>query len=162
MNLKQALEVVKPAGNNLEDLKKAYRAMCKQYHPDINPDGAELMKTINFAYELLSRNIGKWSFQTTYSKTSILDSLQELFNKIKHCQRIKVEVCGSWLWVTGNTREYKDLFKSLKMRWSNNKKSWYWHPEDYRKLGKRVFDLDEIRNMFGSVELETERLQAIG
>lgn len=42
---------------SLEDIKKAYRRLAKQYHPDVNkddPNAGEKFKEINEAYEVLS------------------------------------------------------------------------------------------------------------
>ncbi|MBN1625520.1 MAG: J domain-containing protein [Deltaproteobacteria bacterium] len=39
-----------------EDIKKSYRRLAMKYHPDINgndPDGVELLKEINEAYDIL-------------------------------------------------------------------------------------------------------------
>ena len=163
MNIEQALKILKPSGDTDEALKNAYRMACKKYHPDINPDGLELMKLINAAYGFLKEHLGKWH-TTSYNSddTGIDEIFQDIFNAIRHFRDIHVEVCGTWLWVNGNTKPYKDQFKDLGFKWAPNKHRWYWRPEGYRKRSKRVLSMAEIRFMYGSNELETEPLQAIG
>ena len=51
----QLLEVDRGAGP--EDIKRAYRRLARQYHPDVNgndPESAERFKEINKAYSVLS------------------------------------------------------------------------------------------------------------
>jgi molecular chaperone DnaJ len=45
-----------PRDATADDIKRAYRKMARQYHPDVNPDPAaqERFKEINAAYEVLS------------------------------------------------------------------------------------------------------------
>lgn len=41
----------------IQDLKKSYRALCMQFHPDLNPnnpESEEKIKKINAAYKILS------------------------------------------------------------------------------------------------------------
>jgi DnaJ-class molecular chaperone len=162
MNMTEALNILKPSGNNQDDLKTAYRQACKKYHPDINPDSLELMKLINCAYDFLKKHINKWSFTQSNDDTPLDEQMQDLFNKIKHFVDIKSELCGTWLWLSGETWRYKKELKEYGFKWASKKRQWYWSPAGYRKRGKKVFSMDEIRSKYGSVELEPELRSAIG
>lgn len=140
MNVSQALNILKPE-------KAAYRAACKRYHPDINPDGAEIMKLINAAYDFLKKHLGQWS---TSQRDRTETPIDEIFSEILN--RIHIEVCGTWLWVTGNTRPYKDALKAAGLKFARK----YWRPES-----RRVLSLDEIRFTFGSREIETEERETL-
>ena len=49
-----------------KDIKAAYRKAALKYHPDRNPLGAELMKAVNAAFDVLMANIDKINqFQST-------------------------------------------------------------------------------------------------
>ena len=36
-------------------------------------------------------------------------------------ENVSIEVIGAFLWVSGNTKPYKEELKALNMKWSNNK-----------------------------------------
>ncbi len=161
MNITEALNTIKPLGNTPDDLRSAYRAACKKYHPDVNPNGLEIMKAVNAAYSFLKKNLTKWNHTQQTNDTSIPDILQAIFDKIKHFGNIEAEVCGSWLWVSGETWRYKKELKAAGLKWAAKKRQWYWSPAGYKKRSKRVFEMPEIRALFGSCELDQEPLAAV-
>lgn len=161
MTTTEALNVLKPSGNTQGSLKSAYRQACKRYHPDVNPNGLELMKVINAAYAYLRKNMGTWDCNQQTSDISITEKMQAIFDKIKHLAEIQAEVCGSWLWVSGNTYPHKGVLKQAGLFWAKKKQQWYWRPAEYAKRGKKVFSMDQIRLTYGSVELRQEPVRAI-
>ena len=164
MTIQEAMKVVKPAGNSAEDLTAAYRLLAKKYHPDINPDGLELMKCVNAAMDLLRATVGKWSIRSFCDDgaPSIDEELAAIYAKLRHLPGIKIEVCGGWLWITGDTKPVKDYIKAAGLRFSANKSAWYWHPAGYRKRTKNRFSMDQVRTMWGSQDLESEPLRNVG
>jgi len=162
MNRTEALNILNPDGNSPDDLKTAYRRACKKYHPDVNPHSLELMKLVNLSFEFLTKNINKWNCSQSNNDTPLTEKMQELFDKIKHFVGIKSELCGTWLWLSGETWRYKKELKSFGFRWASKKHQWYWRPEGYHKRTKKVFTMNEIRSTFGSVKLEPELQSAIG
>ena len=163
MTVNEAMKVIKPAGNTAEDLTAAYRLLAKKYHPDLNPDGLELMKCVNAAMDLLRSTIGKWSLRSFVDEggPSIDEELAAIYAQLRHLAGVKIEVCGSWLWVTGDTYPVREHISAAGLRFSRNKSAWYWHPAGYRKRTKNRFSMDEVRNMWGSRDLETEPRQGV-
>ncbi len=147
MNIYDAAKILGLTGSlNPEDTKAAYRAACKKYHPDINPVGEEMMKIINQAYDALKDYTGEMrSEQTDYG-----DLLNEALNAISGLPALVIEICGSWVWVTGETREHKDTLKEAGFKWAAKKKAWYFRPEEFSSRSKGTKSLDEIREKYGS------------
>ena len=137
-----------------EELKKAYRTWAKKLHPDLGGN-AEDFKVMQAEYERMwerLKNIHQNSQGETYTKETD-ETPKEFINIINVLIRLKsvhVEICGNWIWVSGNTQQYKDTLKGLKFRWAHKKKAWYYHTEPYHKRSRRELTLDEIRDMFGS------------
>lgn len=137
-----------------EELKKEYRRLAKQLHPDLGGDTEEF-KVMQSEYETIwerLKNVHTNSSGETYTKetTETPQEFINIINVLTSLNDIEVEICGSWIWISGNTKEHKEILKNLKFRYAHKKQAWYYHTEPYRKKSKRELTLDEIRDMFGS------------
>jgi hypothetical protein len=158
MDTIQALSILKPTEKTAEGLKKAYRKACLIHHPD-KGGNLEIMKLVNAAYDWLKNSDSWWTGEQSRAAAKskpLTETMAEIIEKLKGLTGIKIEVIGSWLWVSGNTYSHKDLLKEMKFKFSGPKKSWYYHEDKYRKTSKKNFSLDEIKVMFGSEEIRTE------
>ena len=145
-----------------EELKKAYRAWAKKLHPDLGGN-AEEFKVMQAEYERMwerLKNVHKTAEGKTYTaKTETTEAPQEFINIINvliRLEGVNVEICGSWIWASGNTMTHKDTLKALGFKWAYKKRAWYYHTEPYRKRSHRELTLDEIRDMFGSQSYTTK------
>ncbi len=128
-------------------VKSAFREACKKYHPDINPAGEELMKMVNEAYEVLKDYHG----ESKGEQSDYADALSDALNAIIHLPDLIIEICGAWIWVTGNTKAHKELLNDSGYWWASKKKAWYFRPEEYRSKSRGKKTLNDIRAKYGSV-----------
>ena len=140
--------------SNLEDLKKEYKKLAKVYHPDLGGN-EEIMKKLNNDYDSLF-NLLKGSNNANSENRKVYETpeqTREFLNKIMMLD-VDVEICGSWLYITGNTKEVKEQLKELKCNWSKNKKCWYWFPNiENSKKRRGHYNMNEIRNKYGSEKI---------
>ena len=159
MNTKEALSILKPTDK--DSLKQAYRSACFKFHPDHGGD-PEIMKLVNLAFECLNNYTwGAWDAKQAQKETPLTETLTKVWNKVNHFPYITGEIVGTWIWVSGESWRYKKQLKELGFKWSPNKRAWFYHAPGYRKRSKRSFDMDEIRGMFDSSDLETEQAAAV-
>ncbi|MGN0106713.1 MAG: J domain-containing protein [Hominilimicola sp.] len=146
----------------LEELKKQYKALALKHHPDRGGKTFD-MQTINAEYDILFarlKNIHTSASGNTYTATTETtetpDEFKNIIDKLIHLDGLQIEICGSWLWITGTTFKHKAVLKALKFRWSKSKAAWYYHTADYRKSSNKTFTLDQIRDLYGSEAINTE------
>ena len=90
---------------------------------------------------------------TYTSKQETSETSKQFKNIISELMRmddIVIEIIDCFVWVTGNTKTYKNRLKELKFKWHSKKIAWYLKPEDYKKRSHKDYDLDEIREMYGT------------
>lgn len=144
-----------------EELKKEYRRLCKELHPDNGgneSDFKEMQDDFSAAGKTQAWSTYRNKAGETYQKETkeTAEDFMKVIETLINLAGITLEICGTWLWITGNTKEHKDIIKSTGARYSKNKKCWYYHMEPYRKRSKRKISLEEIREMYGSELLKDE------
>ena len=164
MNIKDALSILGlSATADPTEIKTAYRKACIKYHPDRNPAGLEMMKAVNVAYQLLTETCYNGSERPINDEvnTCFGDELNAAINAVINLTGINIEICGAWVWLTGNTREYKNVIKAAGFWWAKKKAAWYYRPADYKSRNRGKWDLEKIRDTYGSTNVQTQTPQSI-
>ena len=149
--------------HTLEELKKKYRKWAVKLHPDVGGSEAE-MKILNAEYEALfakvkdihvNRDGEEYRKETNEAPQDFIRIINELLKLVG----IHIEVIGCFIWVTGQTKPYKETLKNLGMKWHNSKKCWFLPPDGYRRFGEREYSMEEIRDMYGvQYDKETQEM----
>jgi hypothetical protein len=156
MNIQDALSILGLAKTaNQDQIKLAYRKACTKYHPDRNPGGLEMMKSVNVAYQfLVEKNYdGETAPIDGEINMSFGDELMAAINAVIELEGVIVEICGSWVWLSGDTKPHKDTIKQSGFYWASKKMMWYFRPADYKSKGRGSWDITKIRDTYGSSEL---------
>ena len=140
----------------LEEFKKQYRELAMKHHTDKGGETA-VMQAIKNEYDDLFeklKNVHKTKDGEKYTarqeSAETAEQFKDLINELMKMDDIIIEVIGCFVWVTGNTKPYREQLKELRFRWHSKKIAWYLKPEDYKKRSRKDYELDEIRDMYGT------------
>lgn len=139
----------------LEELRRRYRDLLKKYHPDNANGSTQATQEINAEYDRLfkvlkDRHESKTadhsgnhnSKQSDYNQNIYNwendKALREVLQKIINFDGIEILICGQWIWVSGNTFNYKNELKEIGFKWASQKRQWFWHSEEFRKKAIRL------------------------
>lgn len=145
-----------------EDGKKRYHQLSREHHPD-NGGSADIMKDINAEFSdwwKRFKDIHTSPKGTTYHSEKETTETAEMFidiiDKLSRLHGVEVEICGSWLWLSGNTYCYREELKSFGCRWSQGKKKWYWTTDPFIRKKSRM-TMEDIRRVYGSEMVHMNR-----
>ncbi len=135
---------------NLKDVRDMYKELCFRHHPDVSGyDSTEIMKQINIEYQRASEALAA-NEKFTDSELAFNKLFQEKINALINIRNITIELIGNWLWITGETKENKELLKSLEFSYAPIKKAWFFKSYSYKKKNGEQSNFDQMRFMFGS------------
>lgn len=138
----------------LDDVKQAYKQWARKLHPDA-PGGSErAMKDLNNEYdaavERLSRVNAADNNQTANNTAATMAAYKAVIMALIRLNGITIELCGSRLWISGNTRAHKDTLKAAGCMWAAKKGMWFWRPSGAATHSRHNTPMDKIRYKYGS------------
>lgn len=149
----------------LDALKERYKTLAKTYHPDINPDaGDEVMQQINAQYDDLVKRLSRVAADGRTAATedeardaaTMAQAYRDIIAQIIHLDGIDVELCGAWLWVSGNTYPNRAALKAAGLRYASKKQMWYWRPDEAAcHRSRRGATMQDIRTKYGSDRIKS-------
>ena len=156
----------------IEDAKKQYKALIFKYHPDLaakNGIGIEeatkATQTINAEWEYLQKhnfNIHEgqqkgstYTDETQDAPDDVTARYAEVIEALIHMEGVIIEICGSFIWLSGSTYDHKAEIKGLGFRWAPKKRMWYLAPKNWKKKSRRELTMGEIRDAYGSMVVAT-------
>lgn len=141
---------------DIKELKKQYKQNAFRLHPDRGGD-EESFKEMSAEYEELFKRIKAGIKEQTHSKNINLDDVDDgyraVINLLLHME-LDVELCGEWLWISGDTKPVKDQLKAVGCKWATKKKLWYWKPAWMKNRSRKEHDMEWIRSAYGSVHFD--------
>jgi len=130
----------------INEAKKIYKKLAKKLHPDVGGSEEEF-KALNTVYtHLIEHKI----YFTNDIKIDV--ELEKIISLILHFENITIELVGSWIWVSGDTKEIKEKLKELGFKWASKKKQWYYGEMKGRNPKEK--SMDEIKAKYGCETLK--------
>ena len=132
----------------INEAKKIYKQLAKKLHPDVGGSD-ELFKMLNSIYTNIIEN--KIYFTNEF-KFDL--EIEKIISQILHYENILIEVVGSWVWVSGDTREIKEKLKELNFKWASKKKLWFYGEMKGRNPNEK--SMEDIKSKYGCETVKTK------
>jgi len=147
--------------STIEETRKNFRDLCLKLHPDKGGNHdlfiamkAEYEKVIGILSAFEAGKANRENRKTNFSSESER-ALSEKIESLLNIPEIIVEICGSWLWISGKSFEKRELLKAEGCKFAPSKKLWFW-AFDSGNYKRGRYSMDKIRSKFGSERIESQ------
>ena len=132
----------------LNEAKKVFKELARVLHPDVGGD-EESFKILKNVYDDIVEH------KIYFSSDAKFDiELEKIISQILHFEDIIIEVVGSWIWLSGETKIIKDTLKGIGFKWAIKKKMWYYGEMKGRSHKEK--SLNEIKNKYGCTTVRSQ------
>lgn len=124
----------------VDAVKKRYRILAFQHHPDRGGD-LVTMQQVNRQYHAALKRCNLQAAHTEDGKEytyrydeTVEESVVAVISSLISLKMddVKILLIGTWVWIVGETKRYKDSLKSLGCRWHSGRSCWYFTAKPYR------------------------------
>lgn len=137
---------------NLDDLKKQYFKLAKQYHPDAGGTTAqfqELQKNYENHFNTILKG-GTLNKEQQENEIVIDKAIRDIINNLINLEGLNIEVIGKWLWVGGNTYPLRAILKSVGLSFIKKGKDPFWVYKGVESSSRGKMSIEDIRKAHGS------------
>lgn len=169
---------VKPEENyfagieDIETLKAKYKELALIHHPDRGGDSST-MAEINAEFDQKAKELGGTGIHKKNEREDKAAGMTEEELEAAIAAEFKatlealvkldldgvvIELIGSWLWVSGDTKKIKEELKEINFHWNFSRKLWQWHDSyiNYRfRKGRNKADKEDIEDKYGKQVLKS-------
>jgi hypothetical protein len=149
----------------ISDVKTLYKDLAKKHHPDCGGDTA-IMQEINTEYAFASAKVLKGenlSEEEIENELMNIEAYRVAINAIIYLEGIQIEILGTWLWVSGDTKPHcsiksggSGILPDAGFVFGWEKKAWYFRTEEFKTKNRKKMSLEEIRNKYGSTVVNSK------
>jgi len=138
----------------LDEAKKLFHKLAIIHHPDKGGRKEDFQELLNYFHAFRPETEHE-KFKGEYDQWDGVAYAEIIFQLIK-IPGIEIVVCGSFIWLEGNTKPVKEQIKAIdtgeemKRGFSPKKGQWYFSPRKYRRRSKKTHSYEEIKGMFGA------------
>ena len=141
------------AATGINEAKKIYKTMAKKLHPDVGGTEEEFKLLNNIYNDFIEHKI-------YFSNESKIDlELEKIISQILHFENITIELIGSWIWISGDTKAIKEKLKELNFKWASKKKMWYYGEMKGKNLKPK--SMDEIKSKYNTQTFKSKEKKQI-
>ena len=152
---------------SIEDVKKTFKDLAKKLHPDNGGSDQEfknMMQEYKIVFDRL-KNIHKTKDGETYQQkeesTETPEHFASAINAVINLDGIEIELVGAWIWLNGNTYEYRDIIKAAGYFWSSKHKKWYYNGDNKKSKKHSKKSFSDIEELYGAEIIKKAKMPRI-
>ena len=141
--------------NSLEELKKLYKDLARQHHPD-RGGSCEKMQEINAEFDKMCEYFAKHGSRTEREKASAEapEKFRAVIEKLLKMPYLQIEIIGGWIWLSGKTALYLRKIQQLGFLYSTKQKRYYLPDATTRSARGSRYTMQDIRDIYGSTIID--------